>query len=383
MKRMMTVFFIIVMGCSLSFAQGDEERYIIKGNNQQNIKDGIVESGGTVGKHLKHFNAFVSHMNDKALQKFIQKYGDEATVEKDSIAWALGKPVDQPKKEKKNKNKIEQPPQTEPWGINRVKATEDGLNNITGFGVTVCVVDSGVQKDHPDLAYNIIGGENFVSKNGNVKSSRWDDDFGHGTHISGVIGALDNEIGVVGVAPDVSIFAVKVLDEEGYGYLSDVADGIISCVENNADVINLSLGSPEGVSYLLEAIQYAKTVNPEIVIVAAAGNDNGEVSYPAKYEEVIAVSAIDINNQFAWFSNSGPEIDFIAPGVEINSTVINSSYALYNGTSMAAPHVSGVAALMKSARQNELLADYIEGLTDSQQGNGLINANKTINGYNY
>ena len=379
MKRFFYFMIVFIIGCSLSFGQQeDEERFIIKGKNNQKLKNGVIESGGAAGKHLKHFNAFVSYMNDHSVQKFKKKYGDQASVEKDGIAMVLGKSVDKPKKVKKNK--YEQPTQTEPWGINRVKGTNDPLD-FTGSGVMVCIVDTGIQKDHPDLKYNIIGGENFVSKNKKAKSSDWDDDNGHGTHISGIIGALDNDIGVVGIAPEVSLFAVKVLDSEGYGYLSDIADGILSCVENNADIINLSLGSPTDSSYIKEAIEYSKEINPDIIIVSAAGNDNGEVSYPARYEEVIAVSAMDINNQFAWFSNYGPEIDFIAPGVEIYSTMINDLYATYTGSSMAAPHVSGVVAIMISARQNKLIADYIDGLTTSQQGAGLINAFRTINGY--
>jgi subtilisin family serine protease len=241
-----------------------------------------------------------------------------------------------------------------------------------GAGIKVCVVDTGIQKDHPDLAANIAGGRNFVRMGGSVDKTKWNDDNGHGTHVSGTIAAIDNSIGVVGVAPLAKIYAVKVLDRNGSGYLSDVAAGIRECVIAGAHVISMSLGSSGDSSVLHDAVIYAK--NAGKVIVAAAGNESGPVLYPAKYSEVWAISAVDKNLKFASFSNFGPEVDFAAPGVTVYSTVKGSGYAYFSGTSMATPHVAGIVALALSAQTNHVVSQTINGLSTDQQGYGFANA---------
>jgi subtilisin family serine protease len=244
-----------------------------------------------------------------------------------------------------------------------------------GAGVIVGVVDTGIQPDHPDLAANIVGGENFVVT-GKVRGkaivdpAKWADDNGHGTHVAGTIAALDNDIGVVGVAPQAGLFAAKVLNSSGSGYASAVADGILSCVAHGAQVISLSLGGGDA-EVLRLAVQYAASQGA--ILVAAAGNGGCPCAlYPSSYPEVLRISAINSSFQLASFSNFG-DIDYTAPGVGVLSTVIGSSYATYNGTSMATPHVSGVVALMLSAGIDELYAVDI-GLPVEQQGNGLISA---------
>ncbi len=260
-----------------------------------------------------------------------------------------------------------------PWGVSRVEADKAWVNT-TGKGVKVAVVDSGISK-HKDLRDNIKGEFNAIDPK---KSAI--DDFGHGTHVAGIMAAKDNKIGVVGVAPDVDLYAVKVLDAMGAGYLSDLAEGIEWCINNGIQVINLSVELQKDFPLLSYTINRA--LSADIIIVAAAGNTFGKsVTYPAAYEGVISVSAIDTNNNIAEFSAIG-KIDFCAPGVDIYSTHLGNNYTTMSGTSMAAPHVSGVIALILSDLRNDINRD---GIVSKEELNVVIYNNTTdlgLNGYN-
>jgi len=249
-------------------------------------------------------------------------------VEKDNMAKALAKPS----------KPATSPSQKLPWGIERVNSN-DVWDVATGSGVNVAVVDTGVDRTHPDLVANLRGGANFVAT---VRS--YNDDNGHGTHVAGIIAAADNTIGVVGVAPKANIYAVKVLNKSGTGYISDIIAGIQWSVDNGMDIVNMSLGSNYPSDAFESAINAAS--NAGVIIVAAAGNDSSSVDYPAAYEKAIAVSATDINDSLASFSSRGEQIDVAAPGVSIYSTYKGGAYATMSGTSMATPHVSGIIALM-------------------------------------
>lgn len=231
-----------------------------------------------------------------------------------------------------------EPTQVIPWGIDRIDA-ELSWNISTGYGVKVAVVDTGIDTKHPDLKANIKGGISFVTGSRGYK-----DDNGHGTHVAGTIAAIDNDIGVVGVAPDASLYGVKVLDRKGSGYMSDVIAGIDWSASNGMQVITMSLGASSGSASLQAAVNNA--YNQGIVIVAAAGNNGGSIGYPAAYESVIAVTATDNNNILAYFSSRGPEAELTAPGVSIYSTYKNGGYSTLSGTSMATPHVTGTVALL-------------------------------------
>ncbi|MGA1848192.1 MAG: S8 family peptidase [Thermoplasmatota archaeon] len=232
-----------------------------------------------------------------------------------------------------------QPAQKLPWGVDRIDAE---LVSFTGKEIKVAVLDTGIDSDHPDL--NVAGGINFIQSGRTVDPSKWDDDNGHGTHVAGTIGALDNDIGVVGVAPGVSLYAVKVLDRRGSGSLTGVINGIKWAADNGMDIISMSLSTDYDYQELEDACDYA--FNMGVVIVAAAGNDGSSVDYPAAYSSVIAVSATTSSDSLAYFSNRGNQIELSAPGVNIESTWIDGGYNTISGTSMACPHVSGVAALV-------------------------------------
>ncbi|MGQ9459710.1 MAG: S8 family peptidase [Candidatus Bathyarchaeaceae archaeon] len=278
-------------------------------------------------------------------------------------------------------NPVNDPLAQHQWGWYRIKADEAYETGHHGSGVIVAVLDTGIDIDHPDLAANIIEGWNFVDNNDNVT-----DLDGHGTMVSGIIGAVaNNGIGMAGVAPNVSIMPLKVLSESGGSWIN-LNLAIRHAADNGARVIVMSLGgSRSPLSLITEAaIKYARQKG--CILVAAAGNENSsEPFYPAAYEEVIAVSAINQNDTKAWFSNYGSYVDFCAPGVDILSTWKDGDYVYGSGTSFATPFVAGVIALMLSEYPELSAEDVIETLRvqaedlgeegwDPYYGWGLVNA---------
>ncbi len=271
------------------------------------------------------------------------------------------------------------------WGMWAIYA--DRAWDITrgNSAVKVCVVDEGVDYNHEDLSGNYVGGYDFVELDSDPYPA--DASEMHGTHVSGTIAAvMDNGRGVVGVA-QVGILSCRAM-AGGSGTSEDIASCIRWCVSQGAKVINMSLGSSSPASEIHDAVIYAtdSTDNPPL-FVAASGNDglNG-VLYPAAYPEVMAVGAIDTLGQRAYFSNYGPELELVAPGNLIASTVpFTNAYAYADGTSMATPHVSGVAALVFSKNPN-LSADTVRAILDATAidmgeygkdyfyGYGLVNA---------
>lgn len=237
-----------------------------------------------------------------------------------------------------------QPPETLPWGVARIfaPAVWQGSPPDEGGGVDVAVLDTGADLTHPDLSPNLAAGVNILDPRRPPR-----DDNGHGTHVSGIVAAALNQLGVVGVAPKARIRPVKVLDRDGGGSLSDIVAGLDWCVRNGIRVANLSLGSPQGNATFADAVARASSAG--VVLVAAAGNEGPypeTVGYPARYPQVIAVAATTQQDVVAEYSSRGPEVDLAAPGDQITSTWPGGEYRESSGTSMAAPHVSGVVALM-------------------------------------
>ena len=275
--------------------------------------------------------------------------------------------------------------QTVPWGITKVSAPQAHARGVRGATVKVGVIDTGIDYNHTDLAANYVSGIDYVNSDSDPM-----DDHGHGTHVSGTIAAIDNTAGVLGVAPSVRLYGVKVLNSAGSGTFADVIAGIDWCAANGLQVANMSLGASSGTTALQTACDNAYAAG--VVICAAAGNGYGApVSYPAAYSSCIAVSATDQNNSLAAFSNAGPQIDVAAPGVSVYSTYPGNSYATMSGTSMATPHAAGVCALIwstgsyatASAVRNRLLSTCTDLGTagfDNYFGNGLVNADSATAG---
>ncbi|MEP0831206.1 S8 family peptidase [Microcoleus sp. AS-A8] len=277
------------------------------------------------------------------------------------------------------------------WGLNMVKAPEAWAQGFTGEGIVVAVIDTGVDYTHLDLDGNIWVNEGEIAgngidddDNGFVDDVRgWDfvandnnpmDEQGHGTHVAGTIAAEKNDFGVTGVAYNAKIMAVRVLDAGGSGSVSNIAAGIRYAADNGADVINLSLGGGYS-SEEEDAIEYA-TAKGSVVVMAAGNESASQPSYPANLANQwgIAVGAVDSTNTMANFSNKAsiPPLDYVvAPGVNIYSTTPGNTYSSFNGTSMATPHVAGVAALMLSANPNLTPAEVESILTKTANPTGI------------
>jgi type VII secretion-associated serine protease mycosin len=266
----------------------------------------------------------------------------------------------------------------------KIKAPE-AWEITTGTDIIIAIVDTGVDLNHPDLNDKIVAGYDFVNNDDTAQ-----DDHGHGTHVAGIAAAeTDNATGVAGVSWGAKIMPVKVLDASGSGSYSDVAEGVLYACDHGAQIINLSLGGDYNSATLRSAVQTAHADG--CLIVAAAGNGYGNgVDYPARYEVVMAVAATTSSDKRASFSDYGPEVDVAAPGVSICSTFLDDTYnCYYGGTSMATPHVAGLAALVWSANScltNDQVRDLIESTADdlgsagkdNYFGWGRINAHQAV-----
>ncbi|WP_255196798.1 S8 family peptidase [Halorarius litoreus] len=266
--------------------------------------------------------------------------------------------------------------QTLPYGIDRVDAEVAHAAGDAGSGADVAIVDTGIDATHPDLAANLGTGTSFI---GGVQNPDWQDDNGHGTHCAGIADAIDNDRGVVGVATEATLHAVKVLTASGVGLTSDIAAGVEWVAEQGYDVASMSLGGSTQSEALADACTYAHEQG--VTLVAAAGNSGpctDCVGYPAANPEPIAVSATDENDQFASFSSQGLEVEIAAPGADIYSTYLGG-YSTLSGTSMACPHVSGAAVQLAAQgysnteirRRLKNTAEDI-GLADTESGAGLL-----------
>jgi thermitase len=270
------------------------------------------------------------------------------------------------------------------WGHERIGA-EAAWDQVTAGGepVVVAVIDTGVDTDHPDLQGRLLQGADFVTPN-----TTPEDDHGHGTHVSGTIAAVyNNGVGMTGVVgpANVKILPIKALDAEGRGATSKIAEAIQWAANNGADVINLSLGGLY-TRTMEEAVRYA--IGKGVVVVAAAGNeDDDTIMYaPAAVPGAVTVSALDDWDDAAYFSNWGDQVEMTAPGYWIWSTVHGDSYGYKSGTSMAAPHVAAVAALVKAAHPTYTRSDIQACLLSSlepmaigaEYGAGLVRANLAV-----
>lgn len=276
------------------------------------------------------------------------------------------------------------------WNFQAVQPTKMWDEGYTGTGVKVAVIDSGIFA-HSELT--IAGGVSTVDY-----TTSYNDDNGHGTHVAGIIAAKSGNGGLVGVAPGVQLYAVKSMDQDGEGTLLDVLEGIEWSIQNGMDIINVSLGTDTDSSLLKEMIDNA--YNAGIVVVGSAGNSQegvpvstNTVNYPAKYDSVIAVAAVDNVNQRGVFSSVGEEVELAAPGVDVISTYVKSDgtggYGKASGTSQAAPHVSGMIALlmqknptMSNVQLREEIKKYAVDLgapgRDTEFGFGSLTFNKDI-----
>ena len=288
------------------------------------------------------------------------------------------------------------------WGVDRIDADAVHESN-NGTGVKVAIMDTGIDYNHPDLAANYEGGYDFGGDYSGAPNDSDPMDFnGHGTHCAGIVAAVKgNEIGVIGVAPEADLYAVKVFTDDGYGRYSDVIEALEWCIDTRTDddpdndiqVISMSFGSKlsdgdPGIESWINA-----AFDAGILLVGAAGNEGNaagvgdNVIYPARYESVIAIAATDSSDDRASFSSTGPAVKLAAPGVSIYSTYPGDGYVAMSGTSMACPHVTGTAALVWNSypesgntevrqRLQETAEDLGAVGKDNKFGYGLTDAEK-------
>ncbi len=263
-------------------------------------------------------------------------------VEEDGYCYAVDGPHELRQMVIENQPSVQS--ETVPAGVHQIKAP-DAWGCSRGKAIKVGICDTGIDFNHPDLKPNYRFGTSFVPDESTAM-----DHNGHGTHCAGTVAAAINGSGVVGVAPEAYLYAIKVLSKTGRGNWSWLIAGIDWAINKKGlNILSMSLGgagAPNALKNMCDAAW-----QKGVLLIAAAGNDAGPVGFPAKYDSVLAVSAIDNANSLAWFSNHGPEVELCAPGVDVLSTTPGGGYRKLNGTSMACPHVSGAAAVAWGAHR--------------------------------
>ncbi|MGP7817864.1 S8 family peptidase [Niallia sp. 01092] len=240
-------------------------------------------------------------------------------------------------------NKIEES-QKETWGFKDTVINSNATNNR----VKIAILDSGINKQHPDLKGQIY--KEFNAVNSQEPAA---DHFNHGTSIAGIIAAKDNVIGIKGISPKSEIYSVKVLDDNGKGSIDTIIKGIEWSINEKVDIINISFGMKNNNQTLHNVIN--KAVNNGIIVVASSGNNYiGDIDYPAKYSNVISVGSVDRNHKRVKFSPKG-KIDIVAPGREILSTNNFNGYSTFEGTSYSTAYVTGLISLYISQSPNKNL----------------------------
>lgn len=271
--------------------------------------------------------------------------------------------------------------QTIDWGTNVLNIPEIHAAGLTGKGIRIAVIDTGVDSEHPDLVGAIDSMHNTTSEPYAFTN-------GHGTGVAGIIGARNNSDGILGTAPDCKIIAIKAMSENGGGSLTDIIKAIDLAIQSMVHVINLSLGTTADVPGLKSAIERARRAGIYVVCSAGnAGRDNSVV-YPARYESTYAVGATNQAGNVSAFSSRGWEVDIAAPGERVLTTWRNKSYARVSGTSFASPYVAGLFALFLEAnikinhnRLKQTAIDIEEPGQDQKSGHGLINPKAFIDRY--
>ncbi|MDW5549084.1 S8 family peptidase [Methanosarcina sp.] len=356
-------------------------------------------------KSIKLINAIAVKVTPGVVAS-LAKRSDVARIEPDQIVSIPEQPETSLEKIKTSTTQTNTA-STNAWGVDKIDAPAVWQRGITGKGITVAVVDTGIDATHPDLDDlddssstndpKVVGWIDYVSS----ESSAYDDN-GHGTHVSGTISGTGANGIQTGVAPGTKLIVAKVFDSEGSGYLSDSILGFEWAINNNANIISYSGGSSEHSSLFTTTIN--KVVAAGIVPVIAAGNDglygSGTINCPGDELNSVTVGATDSSNSIAYFSSRGPvtlndqtyiKPDVSAPGVSVPSTYPGDGYASGSGTSMATPHVSGTAALilqknptMKPSEVKQKLESTAKNLgstgKDNDYGSGLINAYKAVFG---
>ena len=268
--------------------------------------------------------------------------------------------------------------------LDRIKIDSAWASTPTGGKpLVVAVVDTGIDLEHPDLIDNLIPGINLIERNKLPQ-----DDFGHGTNVAGIVGAtVGNDKGIAGIARNVQIMPIKALASDGYGGEKELGEGIRYAIDHGANIVLLSLGLNKQSTYMDLIVRYAEEKN--VLLIAAVGNEGNAIKYPAGFKTVLAVGGIGEDNEMESRSNHGPELDLVAPW-NVYTTALGGRYEYKEGSSMAAPQVAGVAALvwskypeLKVNQLRNLLTQTAEDVNtpgwDAYTGNGVLRADRALN----
>jgi len=380
--------FVLVFGVAFNAKAADDNRYFVKTNA------GVWKK--YFGVRHSFDGGFTTDLSDFQL-RFAKIFGLE--VEPVKKLYVLPPVVEaaSPLAKSASKNQRLTPADQVPWGIKMIYNDQFLTKTSGGDGVKVAVLDTGVAKTHPDLKNRVKDCKDFSNPRSPLVDGKCDDKNGHGTHVAGIIAADGGSdgLGIFGVAPAANLYVYQVCSASGSCWSDDVAAAIRTAADNGVNIINLSLGSDSPSSLIYNAVVYASGKN--VLVIAAAGNDGpyaGSIDYPAANNEIVGVGALDVNKVIAEWSSRGinsqttayvvedGDIEFAAPGVSVESTWKDGGYAILSGTSMAAPHVAGLAAklwqkdaLAPAAATRDLLHKFSTDLLplgdDNDSGWGL------------
>jgi thermitase len=344
------------------------------GASPAQVKALVAASGGTIVGQIPQLNAVAVSIPARAAVATLSARSDVLLLEPNLTRSPLATPND--------------PGQSGQWGLNAIHVY-NAWDTALGTGQTIAILDTGSDLDHPDLAAYLLAGYDFVDGDGVPAldpglTNQW-----HGAHVNGIADAVtDNGTGIAGVAWDARTMPVRIVDGGGASSFN-IANGIVYATDHGATVINLSVGGAGWVKVERDAVNYAASHG--VIVVAAAGNDGGATPfYPASYDHVISVASTTSTNERSSFSNYGAYVDIAAPGSSIYSTLYDNTYGTASGTSMAAPHVAGAAALVWSAGHATTADEVTEALLcsafdrgaggwDPYFGWGLVQADSAVN----
>lgn len=374
MKKKLIGFIAIVLSIliplqSIALAKVDfnntyseHKRTILVKYKDGNLSFNSKLKGSKIKKHLKNKKIKLVETDDAGVKK-IREDKDVLFIEEDSSIRKL-------------EDKIT-------WNVEQIKAPQLLKKNYSGTGVKVAVFDTGIETQNNDL--NVKNGVSFIDG-----VSSYTDDNGHGTAVAGILSSIKNDSGLLGVAPNIDLYSVKILDKNGDGKYSNIIDGLQWAIDNKINIVTMCFGGIKYSKILQEAINEAYSNN--ILIIAAAGNngDTENVDFPARYKNVISVGAVDKDNAIASFSNRGKQLDLVAPGVSIETLGLGNTSQITSGTSFAVPHVAGVAAELLSAKKtlsNSQMRKLLLGTAVSlgnknTYGYGLVDADKALKNIN-
>lgn len=382
-RTIFTLLLIFVnFGCGIVSWLNQTERFIVTFSCETDLSSMISilkDEGFHILSRLDIIHG-VSCMLDDEQKDYIRSMPCVRYIDSDAELFMLDNDI--PMLSFVQNGAVVQPVESIDWGVQRIEAPAV-WQEATGKNVFVGIIDTGISLSHPDLRDSIVDGFNAIN------GGSYNDDNNHGTYVASVISARRNGLGIVGVAPESKLYAIKAMDKDGRGYISDIIKGCQWAVEKGIKVINMSLGSGHRSIALFETIDVLTKNN--IIIISASGNEGKpNIYYPARDNVTICVGGSDINDKRASWSNYGSKLKengVLAPGEWIMTANRFGKWQRVSGTSIATPHVTGIVALMmeKGYYEPQIIKQLIfdgasqSSMPDEYNGHGIVNAKNTFN----